>query len=129
MVREIQKPTTIDYLKGLTLLKVALNPDSALSFITGDNPVLVNGGQPWPLHFFTLALSPNVLLHGFNSKKVPALDLKDVETIVGLCLIHNLQLFEQCQYVFSREPLADNMLVKMRRAAEISLIPAQWRRA
>ena len=69
MVREIQKPATIEYFKELTLVKLALNADSGLSFVTGDKPVLVNGGEAWPLHFFSRALSPRVLLNGFNSNE------------------------------------------------------------
>lgn len=124
MVREIQNERSVNYLKGLTLVKIAVEENPVLSFVAGDNPVLVNGGQPWPMHFFSVALTPYTLLVGFNSPEPP-----DLDTLLGLARIHNLQLFGQCEYIFSRDRLEDTPGIKVRTAAQLYLKRTSWKRS
>jgi hypothetical protein len=128
LVREIQKTTSIDYLKSLTFVKFAVEPNEEIAFVTGDNSVLVNGGQSWPLHFFTLAISPNILLIGINMTEAPAIDSDELQTMLDLGRIHNLQLFMQCEYIFSKDGLRDGLFAKTRTAAQRYLKRPSWRR-
>jgi len=123
IVKEVQNQRSIDYLGGFTLVKIRFETSPVLAFVTGDDPVLVNAGRPWPVRYFTFALSPETLLLGHSFSET-----LDTETLFGLALIHNLELFAQCEYVFSRHPLVDGEYVSTRKAAQISLKPVPWRK-
>ncbi len=125
IANEMTNPRSIGYLKSLEFTKFTLDAESPLRFVTADNPVLVNGGQPWPIDFLSIALGPRDLLFAWNNRE----PLTDDETIRGLALIHNLQLFLQAEYVFSQGPLVDLEGVRMRYAAQISLKQVPWRKS
>lgn len=122
LVGELQNPKSIEYLRSLNLVKIALDPNPNMCFVTGDDPVVVNAGRPWPIQFLSIALTPDTLLFGQNQSELP-----DKETLLNLCLIHNLELFRQCEYVFSKDPLEDNELLRLRNAAQTQLRPVGWR--
>jgi hypothetical protein len=46
MVEQIQDEETIQYLKRFTFIKVHIDENPVIKFVTGDNPVLVNHGKP-----------------------------------------------------------------------------------
>ena len=48
------------------------------------------------------------------------------KTLVQAMITHNLLLFEQCDYVYSRGPLRDGRLVQ-RYAAQTTLRKVPWR--
>ena len=77
-------------------------------------PIKSLAGKSWPVHCFTIAISPNELLFGHQQAMVP-----DAETFRNLCPLHNLELFRQCEYVFSRDVLKDSDIVKTREAAAV----------
>jgi hypothetical protein len=126
IVRTIRDKRTLDYIGGLTFVKLRLEPSPALWFVTGDSPVLVNLGQPGPIHFFTLALDPNTLLFGHNDRQEL---LPSAETLMNLCQLHNLSLFAQCQYVFTKQPLENSEIFRTRWQASMQLIQVPWRRS
>jgi len=124
MVQEIQNPASIDYLSGIKLSKFTLDEDKPFRFFTSDNPVLVNAGQPWPVQFFTLALSPCVLLIGVNDEE----PVTEPQMIFGLALAHCLQLPRQTEYIFSQGPLVDYEGAAIRSSAQSALIKVNWRK-
>lgn len=125
MIDQIQDEKTVDYLKRLTFLKVTIEESPMLSFVTGDNPLLINLGKPWPLEWFTLALDPRTLLlgHAFSEP------LDDVDIFMSLSIAHNIQMFQQCEYVYSKDHLKDNPFIKTRLAALTLLKPVPWTKA
>lgn len=125
IVRTIRDEKTLEYIGGLRFAKLVVEPNPVLSFVTGDNPVLLNLGQPGPIYFFTLALSPNMLLFGQNEKE----PFPEPEMLMNLCHFHNLLLFKQCQYVFSRGALQDDEFIKTRRQALLTMIQTPWRKS
>jgi hypothetical protein len=121
MVQNIKDQRWLEHLKSLTLRQLAIRPGCPTWFVTGDNPVVINTGEPWPLRYFTLALSPRALLFGHHAE-----EQVDDQLLRGLFLAHNIQLFRQCQYIFSQERLQDNQLIRTRYAASTMLKPVAW---
>jgi hypothetical protein len=124
MVREIQDPKSIEYLSGIMLSTFTLSEEQPLRFFTSDNPVLVNGGRPWPVQFFTLALSPRVLLIGVNDQE----PVTDPQMIFAVTLVHCLELPRQTEYVFSQDPIVDYEGAAIRSNAQATLRKVNWRR-
>lgn len=118
MVDQIRDEDVINYLSKMKLVRVNINSGQDLHLVTGDNPVVVNMGSDWPIHFFSISLSPNSLLLGFKEA-----DLPDTNTMVKMTILHNIALTQQCQFLFSDRPLKDNELIKLRKAAQINLYP------
>jgi hypothetical protein len=124
MVQNLRDPHWLEHIRSLTLRQLVVQPDRPAWFVTGDNPVLINMGEAWPLRYFTLALSPRALLFGHHAE-----EHVDEELLRGIFLAHNVQLFRQCQYVFSHEALEDNRIIRTRYAASTMLKPVTWHRA
>jgi hypothetical protein len=58
MVREILEPTVIDYFKGMTWIKAHVETNTEMEFVTGDVPIVLNGGASGPIEAMSIALSP-----------------------------------------------------------------------
>jgi hypothetical protein len=71
----------------------------------------------WPIHWLTFALDPENLLIGHGLSE----PLEDAELLLHMCIAHNLELFRQCEFVYSRDVLEDMEIVKTRRAAALFL--------
>lgn len=113
LVKNIRDPRLVKYLSELFAVTMTLPEDSPVKFVTGDNPVVVNLGQPGPIHYFTLALSPTVLLFCKNTKD----PIGEDDPIGGLVVAQNLLVIQQSEFVFSREPLSDGVPVRLRKCA------------
>lgn len=122
MARVVLKEDVINYFVGMQWLKIHLAPDGAVEFITGDNPVLINFSQPWPIEMMTLALSPLDLLLMVKSG---AEDFTR-ELYLNMTLLHNLELLRQSEYIFSRGALQDYEALRSRHAAERTLPVRPW---
>lgn len=122
MTRVVLKEDVITYFAGMQWLKIHLEPGGAVEFITGDNPVLINFSQPWPIEMMTLALSPLDLLLMVKSG---AEDFTR-ELYLHMTLLHNLELLRQSEYIFSRGPLQDYEGLRSRHAAGLTLPVRPW---
>jgi Protein of unknown function (DUF4238) len=121
MVAQIHDTDFIDYLKGMTWIVSHIEENTEMQFVSGDAPLAVNFGNPWPIEFISVALSPLDLLFMCRHDDIPA------KALVDAMLTHNLLLFEQCDYVYSRAPLWDGQIVRTRHAAETTLRRVPWR--
>ncbi len=121
MVREIRDTTVISYLKGMTWIRVRMNENPELQFLTGDAPLVANVGNPGPVEFLSIALSPQDLLYMHKSDEIPE------KTLLDLALLHNLLVLGQSDYIYSRAPLWDGGIVRTRHAAQITLKRVSWR--
>lgn len=124
MAHEIKRPDVIEYLKACKWLSIHLDSTADFQLVTGDKPVVVNAGDPWPIHFLSLALGPADMLFVYKSEEII-----DDETIGMVIQAHNLTLFRQVEYVYSRDRLADGLAIRTRRAAETTLKRVPWRRS
>ena len=124
MVKEITRPEVIDYFKGFSWFSIHLDSTTDFQLATSDNPVVVNAGEPWPIQFLSVALGPADLFFMLRSKEV-----RDPDLIEQAILVHNIALFEQSGYVFSRDPLVDGSSIRTRKAAETLLKRSTWRRS
>ena len=123
IINELGNKKPIGYLKKFHLVKIKIKSSKELSFVTGDNPVVVNFGNPWPIHWYTISLSPNVLLLGTNNRQ-------DIAPLPWqtIALAHNFALYKQCEYLFSRASIQDTESIKNRVAVANYLIPVDFNR-
>lgn len=117
LVKNIRDPRLVKYLSELSAVTMTLPDDSLATFITGDNPVVPNLGQPGPIRYLTIALSPTVLLFCRNTKE----PIDDDAPVGSLIVAHNLLVIQQSEFVFSREPLIDGIPVRLRKCAQDAL--------
>jgi len=112
MAKEIQDQTVLNAFVGYRWMLLRPEP---ITFVTGDDPIVVNGGQSErPIFLFTMALSPQVL---FVASKTDG-DLED-ETYNMLVLYHNLALLEgRSSYLYSQTRIEDGVVVRLRTAVE-----------
>lgn len=116
--------TVIDYFRNMSWVKFHLEAPNGMEFMTADNPVLINFGQVWPIEIMTLALSPLNLMIMF---KPGAVELTK-EFVLNAVVLHNLELFRQSEYLYSRSPVQDLEGIMLRRAAEQELAQRPWDR-
>ena len=112
MVREIEDPRVIDFLKRLAWKLV---PVKDMELITADAPLVKSfGDSDAPFYRLTVTLGPNelLLLHEPNSDVDQELPSKMAEAHT-LCLIKG-----NAQYLYSRVPIADGPILKTRSDVE-----------
>jgi len=117
LAQDIRDPRLVKYLSQLFAVTITVPADSPAQFVTGDNPIVVNLGQPGPIHYLTLALSPTVLLLCKNTKE----RIEDDDPIRELVVAQNLLVIQQCEFVFSRDPLSDGVPLRLRKCAQDAL--------
>jgi hypothetical protein len=117
LAKTIRDPSVVKYLSELFAVTITVPPDSPVKFVTGDRPVVVNFGERGPIHHLTLALSPTVLLFCKNTKE----RIEDDDPIRELVLVQNPMVIKQCEFVFSRGPLMDNDVLRIRKCAQEAL--------
>jgi hypothetical protein len=121
--RVIHQDSVVEYFKGMRWVKFHVDSGNPFEFVTSDNAVLVNFGQPRPIYVMSLALSPSDLL----VMAKPELELSEA-VVQQAAAAHNLQLFRQSEYIYSRSPIRDLSGLLLRYAAR-SLLPAMpWDR-
>lgn len=125
MVNAISDGKVIDYLKSLNWVVRTRGPEK--SFITTDQPVLVNVGQTElgrrtvvGIHVLSMALSPTTLFFAHPANWGAG---EDVEALVGNLLFgHDLLLLHAgCTCVYSSQKIEDGPRVRLRRAVELVL--------
>lgn len=114
LVRYIMDEPFIRYIASMEWLTLSL-PDGADHFLTGDTPVIVNGGGPSaPIHLLSIAISPQKLLVMRSDPTVFDADLIGRHT-----MIYNVLLVRQTdQHLISSRQLADSRFIKYRRIAD-----------
>jgi Protein of unknown function (DUF4238) len=113
MVQQVKDPRFLAHLNGLSWIVQHLE---GVSLPICDTPLFVNGTfEPeYPLHFFWLALSPNVLMLG-----IPGSWQIDDETAGVMWLAYSIAtLLAPSRQLFSKVPLADGPILRARTAAE-----------
>lgn len=112
MMKWISDGETVHHLYGMCWTVTRLR-EGKNHFITGDTPVVINGGgNKKPIHLVSLALSPNTLLlmHSRDS------DTFDDEFIKNAAILHTPLIAQQTKrYLVSSRELLDEGNVKYRR--------------
>jgi Protein of unknown function (DUF4238) len=117
LAKTIRDPQLVKQLSELFTVTITVPAESPVKFVTGDNPVVVNFGEPGPIRHLTLALSPTVLLFCQNTKE----SIEDDDPVRELVLVQNPLVIKQCEFVFSREPLSDGVPLRLRKCAQDAL--------
>lgn len=117
LVRYIMDEPFIRYIASMEWLTLSL-ADGADHFLTGDTPVIVNGGGlSAPIYLLSIAVSPQKLL--VMRSAFPAFD---ADFVGRLTLIYNILLAQQTdQYLVSSRQLADSRFIKYRRIVDAML--------
>ncbi len=111
----IVDPAFIEYVAAMRWVLVDIPAGSDEHFLTGDSPVVVNGGSgQMPVHVLTIALSPSRLLVMF--KDAPEFD----DDFIGrLTMGHSIFLVQQTEkYVMSSRPLSDRSRTRYARIVD-----------
>lgn len=125
LAKNIREPRLVKSLSQFSAVTLTLRADSPVKLVTGDNPVVVNLGQGGPIDYFTLALSPNVLLFCKKTSE----PLEDDAPVGGLIVAQNFLVIQQSEFVFSQEPLKDGVPLRLRTCAQDALpVVSAWPR-
>lgn len=111
----IVDPAFIEYVAAMRWVLVDLPAGSDEQFLTGDSPVVVNGGTgEMPVHVLMIAVSPGRLLVMFKS--APEFD----DDFIGrLAMSHSILLVQQTErYVMSSRQLSYRSRIKYARVVD-----------
>jgi hypothetical protein len=117
MVKAINDVENIRYIRDLTWLLITYKNESQDTFLTSENPLIVNMGEKYVNKLaFSLALSPTQLFAILPSELANSNDFTAM-----FAAGHNLLLMQQSQYLVSHKPIGDSGCIKNLKAATLYL--------